>query len=325
MDNQGVMPVAAEANPSNERSILWTRSLARLAFGLAIVPHVSFFLILVFWVPVKLILQDNRAAEMWALAAVEVVTLIGLLAPFLAVRVFSMTWGAQRLDEDPAQPWAFAALVAFALTVVNPFAMIAIVHMVTPPDSHKGHSSPRSLTGLYEAHDTLRNMAEQDPKKYFPPLLIRKPVSGQTDTFALVYPLKSDLGRRTYYYLGHAVTDDRTMVSFAEAYRNAMKADDLSALSGIEGEGGIARLGRVAPASRVRPDLPLPDAWLAAVPLLIEQVAVKGPGEGAVLFADGHVEDIAYPGRWPMTETTMRLLEEMAATDQAPSGSAEGE
>ena len=38
----------------------------------------------------------------------------------------------------------------------------------------------------------------------------------------------------------------------------------------------------------------------------------KNPEGGSVLYMDGHVEFIKYPGKWPMTEKTMKILCELA-------------
>jgi len=37
------------------------------------------------------------------------------------------------------------------------------------------------------------------------------------------------------------------------------------------------------------------------------------PAGGNVLFMDGHVEFMRYPGKWPMTEETVEILESLDA------------
>ena len=45
------------------------------------------------------------------------------------------------------------------------------------------------------------------------------------------------------------------------------------------------------------------------IPVLIERPWNHKPAGGNVLFMDGHVAFIRYPGAWPMTEATIGTLE----------------
>jgi prepilin-type processing-associated H-X9-DG protein len=47
------------------------------------------------------------------------------------------------------------------------------------------------------------------------------------------------------------------------------------------------------------------------IPVLIERVGNHKPKGGNVAYLDGHVEFIPYPGKWTMTETTVRILNEL--------------
>jgi prepilin-type processing-associated H-X9-DG protein len=55
------------------------------------------------------------------------------------------------------------------------------------------------------------------------------------------------------------------------------------------------------------------------IPLLIEwpehHVDEAGNRGGHVLYMDGHTEFVVYPGKWPMTEETMKILCELAGRE----------
>ena len=46
---------------------------------------------------------------------------------------------------------------------------------------------------------------------------------------------------------------------------------------------------------------------------MIERLGNHKPEGGYVLYLDGHVEFVRYPGKWPMTKTTIGLLRELDA------------
>jgi len=59
---------------------------------------------------------------------------------------------------------------------------------------------------------------------------------------------------------------------------------------------------------------------LSRVPVLIERLGNhKDPG-GHVLYLDGHVEFVPYPGPFPMTKETVALLESLDAMGPPPIG-----
>jgi prepilin-type processing-associated H-X9-DG protein len=53
--------------------------------------------------------------------------------------------------------------------------------------------------------------------------------------------------------------------------------------------------------------------WQSMIPVLIERPENHMLVGGNVLFMDGHVEFIRYPGKWPMTEKTINALKELDA------------
>ncbi len=128
------------------------------------------------------------------------------------------------------------------------------------------------------------------------------------------------LDDESYFYLGYLLTSDEEMEAFADAYRQAIKEgrgfdDDLPAPSG-KGSGGKEIFQRLK--ERIYrgsvPDINEPALHLmpqSEIPILIERIENHVPTGGNVLYMDGHVEYRRYPGKWPMTEKTVRVLEEL--------------
>ena len=130
------------------------------------------------------------------------------------------------------------------------------------------------------------------------------------------------LDDHSYFYLGYAVMSDAEMEAFAAAYGARVAAGlrfdedlEVDAGTGTAGGGvlyrlreGIARVAASDPQS-------LLDAAVAKsqIPVLIERTDNHLPPGGNVLFMDGHVEFSRYPGKWPMTEETVEILEALDA------------
>ncbi|HIJ73676.1 MAG TPA: hypothetical protein HPP83_06185 [Candidatus Hydrogenedentes bacterium] len=146
-----------------------------------------------------------------------------------------------------------------------------------------------------------------------------------------------------YFYLGYTVWDDATAEAFAEACRqrreNGLGFDE----GAIPVDHEVETLRRLGATNRRETMLTLEQLkeprWQytrhrsSEVPVFIERPRTY-PGRlglyvgfplplsrpvvgGTVLYLDGHVEFIRYPGKWPMTETTIGILEGL--------GSAEGQ
>ena len=124
----------------------------------------------------------------------------------------------------------------------------------------------------------------------------------------------------SYFYLGYRVTNDAEIEAFAEAYRKHIEAgepftDDLIVPEGQGLTGGsvISRL-REGPArfawSEGSSSSPIEQS---PFPVLIERPDNHVPMGGNVSYFDGHVEFIPYPGKWPMTEKTIGILESLDA------------
>jgi prepilin-type processing-associated H-X9-DG protein len=125
-----------------------------------------------------------------------------------------------------------------------------------------------------------------------------------------------------FFYLGYVVTGEADVAGFCAAYKDHIAKgiafdDDFKAPAGqgnLEGDiiyrlrEGIdlvfaAGLGNPATAS----------FWQSKIPVLIERPENHMFDGGNVLFLDGHVEFLRYPGTWPMTEKTINALKVLDA------------
>jgi hypothetical protein len=132
---------------------------------------------------------------------------------------------------------------------------------------------------------------------------------------------ETSLDDRSYFYLGYVVMDDEDVAAFAEAYKARIEerlgfAEGLRVESGLGTWGGDVierlrafRLPEVRREGHDRMEQLLSE--LSKIPLLIERHGNHPPSGGHVLYMDGRVEFIRYPGKWPMTETTVGLLQDI--------------
>ncbi|HOS03756.1 MAG TPA: hypothetical protein PKZ01_11800 [Candidatus Hydrogenedentes bacterium] len=148
---------------------------------------------------------------------------------------------------------------------------------------------------------------------------------------ALSHP-KEYLRDRDYFYVGYCVTSDAEVAAFAEAYREACKdptafSDDLKVQPGMGNNRSDTlyhlREGVERPLIMNVNDPAAAAILQSAIPVMIERPVnhtikefaydTYGPG-GNVLFLDGHVEFMTYPGKFPMTEATITALESLSAS-----------
>lgn len=116
----------------------------------------------------------------------------------------------------------------------------------------------------------------------------------------------------SYFYLGYPVTCDEDVQAYAEVYRTRMR-------QGLPMNEKIPlNNGRILPplcegverftyADKFNP----PATPAMPIPVLIERPGNHFPPGGNVLYLDGFVEYVPYPGRWPMTEKTISTLESL--------------
>ena len=127
----------------------------------------------------------------------------------------------------------------------------------------------------------------------------------------------------SYLYLGYVLRGDEDVEQFAKYYKEHAKkggAYDETILSGNTDpkismseklpflREGIERfyitdINDPSASAKVQSSIPVMMDW---------PDNHKNPDGGSVLYMDGHVEFIKYPGKWPMTEKTMKILCELA-------------
>ena len=131
---------------------------------------------------------------------------------------------------------------------------------------------------------------------------------------------------RWFMYLGYVVRNEREMEAFARGYWERVGMgkrfnEDLKVSPG-EGNCGTDTLYRFREGiERVLMNAPNRDpaasVALSEIPVMIERVGNNHePKGGHVLYMDGHVDYVLYPGKWPMTETTVTILRALAGEDQ---------
>lgn len=110
----------------------------------------------------------------------------------------------------------------------------------------------------------------------------------------------------SYWYLGYVLPDEKSGLAFVSAYKKAVrdtgKPPNEDRITSMPYDG--ARL--------VRADLLFIRGYgsLYDVPIFIERPGLQRGGSN-VLFLDGTVEFIPYPGKWPMTEKFITALESL--------------
>lgn len=129
----------------------------------------------------------------------------------------------------------------------------------------------------------------------------------------------------TCAYLGYAVASDEQVEVFADAYRaaNGMADEMPMDLPGDRrGTSSVVRIREGVERFHIT-DINNPVAGALArsrLPVIIEwPVTTEERGTGGnVLYLDGLVEWVPYPGKWPMTEKTINTLRDLAELPPIP-------
>lgn len=150
------------------------------------------------------------------------------------------------------------------------------------------------------------------------------------DRFAFISPAHPDAERMrkdaldnpesaitdaSYWYLGYTLFNEEAGLAFVRAYKNAVSetgkpptANELK-VSLRSGDNGVetVQLHRLDLTLGNYSDL---QSFAPFIPTFIERPGLQRGGSN-VLFLDGKVEFIPYPGKWPMTEKFIKALESL--------------
>lgn len=113
----------------------------------------------------------------------------------------------------------------------------------------------------------------------------------------------------SFFYLGYEIHSDEEMAAFAVVYKTRIQdgldfTGDLPAPSFPDNV--IKRLRLIPFNIKINNQPSIPPLY--TIPVLIERIENNKMLGGNVLFLDGHVEFMPYPGKWPMTEKTIQIL-----------------
>jgi len=131
----------------------------------------------------------------------------------------------------------------------------------------------------------------------------------------------------SYWYLGYAVTNEREGMAFVNALKKMLEegrapSGDIRVAKGSGNGGGdtIYRL-REGVARFFVQDINNPAATAVSEDQIPVMISVPNGNGGEVLFMDGHVEFMHYPGKFPMTPAfvaALKSLEQMMRTAHRP-------
>jgi prepilin-type processing-associated H-X9-DG protein len=129
---------------------------------------------------------------------------------------------------------------------------------------------------------------------------------------------------RSYFYLGWVVTTEEEGLALLDAYESldlGQRDKDLAVPEGKGNRGGntIFRLREGVERFFIT-DIHNPAAAAKAqseMPIMWDRPGRHVPGGSNVLYMDGHVEFIRYPGEFPITEKFIKRLEQISAKRKA--------
>jgi prepilin-type processing-associated H-X9-DG protein len=128
----------------------------------------------------------------------------------------------------------------------------------------------------------------------------------------------------SYFYLGWVVTTEEEGLALLDAYESldlAERDEDIKVVAGKGSVGGdvIFRLREGIERFFITDiNNPAGSAVMqSSIPIMWDRPGHHLPGGANVLYMDGHVEFVTYPGEFPMTERFMERLEEVSAKKAA--------
>jgi prepilin-type processing-associated H-X9-DG protein len=129
-----------------------------------------------------------------------------------------------------------------------------------------------------------------------------------------------DVSDDSYFYLGWAIATEKEGLALLDVYESLESAERNEDIGVDEGKGNaggstIYRLREGIERFFIT-DINNPSASAdaqARIPLMWERPGHHEPDGGNVLYMDGHVEYLKYPGEFPMTKAFIERCEEIAA------------
>lgn len=110
-----------------------------------------------------------------------------------------------------------------------------------------------------------------------------------------------------YWYLGYVVPNEHRLLTFADTCKRLLEEGGTFDSDLDDRQGALFLRLRDGIERWFVPDWSQAIRYASAIPVLIERPGNHGGG-GHVLYLDGHVEFIPYPGKYPMTTASMQAL-----------------
>ncbi len=167
------------------------------------------------------------------------------------------------------------------------------------------------------------NIDEIVPEYLNDSTMLHCPADSSIALYTLEYSAVTEL--KSYWYLGAGVWDERSGKAYIQLYKDWLKEPggkgflDFESVELMESNPlnqppvNIKRMKEVHSRFYLGdPPPPYMGAAQSQIPLLIERPG-HHKGGAHVLFMDGHVELIPYPGKFPMTEEFISALNELDA------------
>jgi len=172
--------------------------------------------------------------------------------------------------------------------------------------------------GAFPTIDDRRGNLAPEGSQIYPEYLtdlniLRCPSDTEAPPFT--YPFTADdVDDRSYFYLGWVVRTEEEGLALLDAYEDldlAKREEDIEL-----GDGKVLRRLKEGVERFFITDFDNPAAsahFQSEIPVMWDRLGHHEPDGGNVLFMDGHVEFIRYPGKFPMTEKFMQRLEEISS------------
>ncbi|HPV36978.1 MAG TPA: DUF1559 domain-containing protein [Candidatus Hydrogenedentes bacterium] len=217
-------------------------------------------------------------------------------------------------------------------------AVMGILAAIMLPALSRAREAARRAScqnNLKQVGIVFKMYANEDPQQYWPPL---SSTDGAfmfqsdgvypeylTDLSVLACPSDTDnavqaVDDHSYYYLGYVLTTEDEFLAFLESYPKfiAEGADFRQDLPAPPGRGSFAGNTFLRLRENVFEEMGGPPSQ---VPVMFDAASTSGavtefnhvPGGCNVLYMDGHVEFIKYPGKFPVTP---QILEALGGLDQ---------